>query len=188
MPHESSEDSSNQPDGPMGSPKCSPWPSGTPRSPPSTPNDSKTGSHWTLQITSTASQIAFTFIPVTPDPLLQRIIQRIWPLTNDHLEDPASCKWSSKGSSLLQIIIRPLTNDHPEDPASCKWSTWGSGSCKWSSRGSSLLQMIIRRIWPLANDHTEDLASCKWSSEGTGLLQMIILNPRHPNHLSQDPD
>ena len=43
MPHESSEDSSNQPDGPMGSPKCSPWPPGTPRPPPSTPNDSKTG-------------------------------------------------------------------------------------------------------------------------------------------------
>ena len=43
MPHESSEDSSNQPDGPMGSPKCSPWPPGTPRPPPSTLNDSKTG-------------------------------------------------------------------------------------------------------------------------------------------------
>ena len=37
MPQESSEDSSNQPDGPMGSPKCPPWPLGTP--PPSTPND-----------------------------------------------------------------------------------------------------------------------------------------------------
>ena len=43
MPHESSEDSSNQPNGSMGSPKCSPWPPGTPRPPPSTPNDSKTG-------------------------------------------------------------------------------------------------------------------------------------------------
>ena len=29
MPHESSEDSSNQPDGPMGSPRCPPWPPGT---------------------------------------------------------------------------------------------------------------------------------------------------------------
>ena len=38
--------------------------------------------------------------------------------------------------------------------------------------------MIIQRIWPLAHDHLEGLASYKWSS--------VI--PRHPNHLSQDPD
>ena len=74
--------------------------------------------------------------------------------------------------------IQPLANDHPEDPATCKWSFGGTGH----------LQMIIQRIRPLANDHPEDLASCKWSSGGTGLLQMIIRHPRHPNHLSQDPD
>ena len=40
MPHESSEDSSNLPDGPMGSPRCPPWPTGTPwppHEPPRTP-------------------------------------------------------------------------------------------------------------------------------------------------------
>ena len=74
------------------------------------------------------------------------IIWRIQYLANDHLEDPASCKWSSGGSGHLQIII-------------------------WWDRP---LAMIIQRIWPLAHDHPEDLASCKWSSGGTGLLQMII--------------
>ena len=64
------------------------------------------------------------------------IILRIRPLTNDHLEEPASRKWSSGGSGHLQMIIwrdRPFANDHPEDPA----------SCKWSFGGTSLLQMII---------------------------------------------
>ena len=108
------------------------------------------------------------------------IIWRIPPLANDHPEDPASFIWSSERSGLLKMIIwriPPLANNHPEDPA----------TCKWSSEGSSLLQMIIQRIRPLANDHLEDSATCKWSSGGTGLLQMIIRQPRHPNHLSQDP-
>ena len=100
------------------------------------------------------------------------IIWRDRPLANDHPEDPASCKWSSRGSGLLQMIIRmirPLANDHPEDIATCKWPSQGTGH----------LQMIIQRIWPLANDHLEDLASCKWSSGGTGLLQCAfsINNP-----------
>ena len=98
--------------------------------------------------------------------LLQMIIQRIWPLANNH---PTTCKWSSVGSSLFQRIIQripPLANDHPED----------STSCKWSSRGSGLLQMIIQMIRPLADDHPEDLAFYKWS-----------LSPPSPyNHLSQD--
>ena len=41
----------------------------------------------------------------------------------DHPEGLASCKWSSGGTSLLQMMIRKdrlLTNDHPEGPASCK--------------------------------------------------------------------
>ena len=109
------------------------------------------------------------------------IFQRIWPLANDQPEDLASYKWSSRESSLLQMIIwriQPLANDHPEDPSTCKWSFGGTGH----------LQMIIQRIWPLANDHLEDIASRKWSSWGTGLLQMIIRHPHYPNHLSQDPD
>ena len=82
------------------------------------------------------------------------IMQRIQPLANDHPEDTASCKLSSRGSGLLQIIIQrtwPHANNHP--------ATW-----KWSSRGFGLLQMIIQRIRPLANDHLEGLASYKWSS------------------------
>ena len=46
------------------------------------------------------------------------------PVTHDNPEEPASCKWSSGGAGLLQIIIwggRPLANDHPEGPASCTW-------------------------------------------------------------------
>ena len=44
--------------------------------------------------------------------------------------DLVTCKWSSGGSLLFQIIIRrirPLANDHPEDLASCKWSSGGTG-------------------------------------------------------------
>ena len=48
--------------------------------------------------------------------------------------------------------------------------------------------MIIQRIRQLVNDHPEDLGSCKQSSWGIGLLQMITHHPRHPYHLSQDPD
>ena len=76
-------------------------------------------------------------------------------IANDHPEDPAACKWSSEGTSLLQIVIgriRPLENSHPEDPA-----TW-----KWSSGGSGHLEMIMQRVRPLANDHPEDPANCKW--------------------------
>ena len=106
-------------------------------------------------------------------------IRRIRPL--DHLEGPAICKWSSRGSGHLQMIIwrdQPLANDHLEDPASCKWSSGGTGH----------LQMISQMILPLANDHSEDLASCKWSSGGMGPLQMIIRHPCHPSHLCQDQD
>ena len=95
------------------------------------------------------------------------IIRRIPPLANDNLEGEGGCKWSSRGSGHLQMIIwmiRPLANDHPEDP----------GSCKWSSGGSGHLQMIIWRDRTLANDHQEDPASCKLSSGGSSHLQMII--------------
>ena len=115
--------------------------------------------------------------------------QDIDSLANDHLEWLATCKWSSGGFSLLQMIIwriRPLANDHPDD----------SATCKLSSRWFGLLQMSIRRIWALANDHLEDAPSCKWSSVrsgysykwssgGTVRLQMIT---HHPNHFFQDPD
>ena len=88
-------------------------------------------------------------------------------VANDHLEDPASCNWSSGVSSLSQLIIwriRPLATDHLEDPA----------SCQWSFRGSSLLLLIIRMIQPLANYHPKEPASCNWSSRRSGLLQIII--------------
>ena len=43
------------------------------------------------------------------------------PLADDL--DP-SCKWSSGGAGLLQMVIwrdQPLANNHSEGPASCKW-------------------------------------------------------------------
>ena len=60
------------------------------------------------------------------------------PLANCHPEGPASYKWWSGGTGLLQMVIRrdrPLADGHPEGQASCKW---------WSG-GAGLLQMIIRR-------------------------------------------
>ena len=75
----------------------------------------------------------------------------------DHSEGPASSKWSSRGTSLLQMIIlrgRLLANDHPEGPASCKCSSWGAG----------LLQMTIWRDRPLANDHMSPLSLKELSS------------------------
>ena len=88
------------------------------------------------------------------------INRRNRPLANDHPKGLASCNWSYRGSSLLQMIIwriQPLANNHLE----------GQATCKWSSRRSGLLQMIIWRERPLSND---------------------IRHPRHPNHLSQDLD
>ena len=64
------------------------------------------------------------------------VIRRGRPFANDDPEGPASCKWSSRGASLLQMMIQrdwPLANDHPERLASLKWSSSGVG----------LLQMII---------------------------------------------
>ena len=86
-------------------------------------------------------------------------------LANDHSEWPASCKWSTRGAGLLQMIIwrgRPLANDHPEGPASCKWSSGGTG----------LLQMIIRHprhsSQPGSGFNLADLSgticSCFWSN------------------------
>ena len=104
--------------------------------------------------------------------LLTNCNRRDRPITNDHPEEPAYCKWSSRGTGLLKMIIwmdQPLANDHPDGPA----------SCKWSSRETGLLQMIIWMGQPLANDHPDGSASCKWSSRGTGLLKMIIRRGRH---------
>ena len=60
------------------------------------------------------------------------IIWRDQPLTNDHLKNPAFCKWSSGDQPLTMFIRRiwPLA----KSPA----------ISKWSSEGSGLLQMIIR--------------------------------------------
>ena len=59
------------------------------------------------------------------DQALQMIIQSGRPLVNCHLEWPSSF-WS--GLPLAMIIPRgqPLANDHPQKPASCKWSSRGS--------------------------------------------------------------
>ena len=43
-------------------------------------------------------------------------------VANEHLEDLAPWKWSSRGSRFMQMFIRripPLENDDPEDLASC---------------------------------------------------------------------
>ena len=45
------------------------------------------------------------------------------PLANDHSEGPASCKVSSSGTGLFQMIIQrdwPFPNDHPEGLAFSK--------------------------------------------------------------------
>ena len=59
----------------------------------------------------------------------KHILTRIsCPLSGCQNEGPASCKWWSGATGLLQMIIRrgqPLTNDHQEGPASCKW--WSGG-------------------------------------------------------------
>ena len=106
--------------------------------------------------------------------LLQMIIRRDQPLANDHLEWPATCKWSSEGTSLLQMIIRierPLQIIIQKGPASCKWSFRWAGllqmvllansppkeptSCKWSSGSAGILRMILRRDWPLNNNNNQ---------------------------------
>ena len=49
------------------------------------------------------------------------------PLANDDPKGPASCKWWSEGTGLLQMVIRrgrPLTNDHLEGSSS-KRRNWG---------------------------------------------------------------
>ena len=75
--------------------------------------------HCTLKITSTVSQITFTLTPVNPvNPVDVNIDVAV--VGVGVAEDPASCKLSSRGSGLLQMIIqmiRPLSNDHPEDLA-----------------------------------------------------------------------
>ena len=85
---------------------------------------------------------------------------------NDHLDGPASCKWSSRQTILLQMIIaidHPLAIDH------LYWMT----SWEWSSGWTGLSQMIIQMDRPHANNHPDWLAACKWSSAWNGLLQLI---------------
>ena len=99
----------------------------------------------------------------------------IWidrPLANDHLDWPASCKWSSRWTGLLQMIIqidRPLANDHSDGPASLKWS-FG-----WTS----LLQMIVWMERPLANGQKSKKRSAlfTWSClHSSWYLFLLILN------------
>ena len=92
------------------------------------------------------------------------IIRREQPLANDHPKGSASCKWSSRGTNLLQMIIwmdRPLANDHQE----------GLAYCKWSSGGSGLLQMIIRHL-----HHPSHLCQDPESISQTFLVQFVFVH------------
>ena len=131
MPHESSEDSSNQPDGPMGSPKCSPWPPGTPRPPPSTPNDSKTGLLFSLnssdhlacfsnhQMTHQMSLlILWDILPLplwsvqsSTAPSLETL-RRFAPKSRVDLADLSSPVWSCSKSCIQSWITVPATLQH----------------------------------------------------------------------------
>ena len=83
--------------------------------------------------------------PVLPRNFCHPVMRMDQLLANEHPDGQAACKWSSRWTALLQMIIRmdrPLANDHPDRPA----------FCKWSSGWTNLLQMIIRMDQPLAND------------------------------------
>ena len=69
------------------------------------------------------------------------------PLPNDHPDQPASCKWSSGRTILLQITIRmdrTLANDHLDGPASWKWSSTWTNPLQMIIGWTSLLKMIIQ--------------------------------------------
>ena len=87
------------------------------------------------------------------------IILRDQPLANDHLEWPASCKWSSGVAGLLQMIIRtgrPLANDHlsPLSPLSplpgSRFNladlSWTICSLLWRGIQMVVMQASIQRI------------------------------------------
>ena len=65
--------------------------------------------------------------PLTNDHLDEPAIRMERSFANHHSDGPASCKWFSGSTDLLQTIIRidrPLANDHLDGPASCKWSSF----------------------------------------------------------------
>ena len=119
---------------------------------------------------------------------------RGWPLANHHPEGPAPCKWSSKGTGLLQTNIprvQPLANDHPKGSfwpdsqyssglpdSSNSQSFNNNNNCNSSSEGSGLLQMIIRRDRPLENDHPNRLEICQ-TFYTTGFLGQKIYTPKN---------
>ena len=75
---------------------------------------------------------------------------------------------------MIILRIRPLANDHPEDPASCKWSSGGSGLLQMISAGTGLLQMII--CHPRHPNHlSQDLDSTSWSFLEQFALVVIII-------------
>ena len=102
------------------------------------------------------------------------------PFANDHPDGPASCKWSSRWTGLLKMIIQmnwPLTNDHLDGPPLANDHPNGPTSKnKQPAINNNKLQMqiLIWIDWPIANDHPDEPASCAWSSRWTGLLKMII--------------
>ena len=97
--------------------------------------------------------------------ILQTIIRRCRPVAIDHQKGPASCKWSSRSTGLLQMIIQ-------RGPKKIQAVLFHIHN--WSSKSTCLLQMIIWNNRPLANDHPEGPSSYKSSSGWIGLLQMII--------------
>ena len=62
-----------------------------------------------------------------PFALFVVVKMRGWALANDDPKGPTTCRWSSGGAGLLQMMIRrdrPLENDHPEGSSS-KRRNWG---------------------------------------------------------------
>ena len=120
MPHESSEDSSNQPDGPMGSPKCSPWPPGTPRPPPSTPNDSKTG---LLSSLNSSDHLACFSNHQMTHQMSLLILWDISPLPLDPLGPSRPTLWPHGWKSGIAIISNRLLHRvaHELSPARHHW-------------------------------------------------------------------
>ena len=103
------------------------------------------------------------------------------PLANDDPKGPASCKWWSEGTGLLQMVIRrgrPFANDDPE----------GLDTCKWSFRGASLLQMIIWRVAAVRGEigdfKIHELSfvfsgrSTRWARKASSSMSGHMLNPR----------
>ena len=92
MPHESSEDSSNQPDGPKGSPRCPPWPPRTPWLPQSIPSDISTGLLASLNSSDHLNCLSSHQI-------------MIWGFLGDNLKDNLGTTWGLPGVDLINLLL-----------------------------------------------------------------------------------